>query len=231
MASIISQDLQDRFRNLACSLSALCLRGEIGVRPWSDPGVPYFAALERSHQEALVRSFAIQVQIYDRFLSSNSGLLDSWGIVKEFLRELGQTTAPDLGGFVGANDYLAVYDLGPRIILMGPNHLQHTSYTLEDLYCRSWMELFRRDEKIEKLLFERLLAFVQGKRTHTISNEDIPPHLIVESSSADCHSVTVESKAYSPLFHNEKPCGLLVINHGVRPASRFLPRPPSNLSP
>jgi hypothetical protein len=218
----------DRFRDLATSVSALCLRGEIGIRAWNDPGVPYFAALEPHHQQELLRSFTIQAEIYENILRSQRSLLDSWGILKEFLARVNLEAAPDLHGFVGPNDYLAVYDPGARILLLGPNHFQHMSYTLEDLYCRDWMELLRRDEKIEKLLFERLFAFIQGKRTHTISNEDIPPHIIVETKSAGRHSVTVESKAYSPLFRDGKPAGALVINHGVRPASRFLPKPPSS---
>jgi hypothetical protein len=229
MASPTSPALLNNFRELTTSVSALCLRGEIGIRAWKEAGVPYFAALEPHHQDELIRSFTVQLEIYERFLGAQRPLLDSWGILNEFLPRLNFDPAPDLHGFVGPNDYLAVYDLGARILLLGPNHFQHMSYTLEDLYCRNWMELLRRDEKIEKLLFERLFAFIQGKRTHTISNEDIPPHIIVETQSSGRHSVTVESKAYSPLFRDGKPAGVLVINHGVRPASRFLPKPPASL--
>ncbi|MGZ3658834.1 MAG: hypothetical protein ACXVCK_02010 [Bdellovibrionota bacterium] len=216
---------QARFRSLAPRICDLLFLEGIEAMPWHDPQLPFFSAMDSARRTALLHSLEAQLEAFERCRAQGESLDNPWASLAIFLELMNLQMAPDLAQFAGPDDYVAVYDRFQGMIFLSPNHLRGITYSLEDLYCRLWISLFRRDQKIEKILMERVFPFAHDQRMHTMSNEDIPPHIISETQSPGLRAVTVESKVYSPLFQKGSPAGFLSVNHAVRPVSRFLPKP------
>jgi hypothetical protein len=216
---------QLRFFELA-SLYCEILESEgIKAKPYRDANLPYFSKFTSVQKKSLLQSLESQIQVVTECLRGGGNLLDSWSLIWEFLKELKLAPAPDLLNHVTPDDYIAVYNQHGGMIFLTPNHLKLMSYSLEDLYCRSWLDIVRRDSRIEKILFDRVMDFVQGKRTQTLSNEDIPPHYLEESDSPDMRTATCRPKIYSPIFRDGKPAGFISVNQTIASISRLMPRP------
>jgi hypothetical protein len=211
-----------RFRDLSQVLCEQLRLANIKAVPWRDSELPHFAKLSTFRQAVLLKCFEAQIHIFHTHLKYDRGLSDAWSLTESFLQEMRLTPSPDLIHFLDPEDYIAVYDQNQTMIFLTPNHFNITSYSLEDFYCRVWIEMFRRDEQIEKILWERIVPFAMRKQTKTVSNEDIPPHFLYEVSSPEKWSGTCQSKAYSPIFQNDSPVGFISINQGFH-ASRNAP--------
>ncbi|MGE3260579.1 MAG: hypothetical protein AB7K68_02260 [Bacteriovoracia bacterium] len=214
-----------RFLELAQYYCDLLSREGIPALPWQDSSLPHFNRLEGNRQIALLKCLESQINVVSEALQNRGSLLDSWSLIWSFLKEMNFVPSSDLLNHITPDDYIAVYNLQHSMLFLSPNHLKLMSYSLEDLYCRSWMEIFTRDERITKVLMERAISFGQGKRRQTLSNEDVPPHFLAENQSPGMRIATCRSKAYSPIFQNGVPVGYISVNQTTASVSRVMPRP------
>jgi hypothetical protein len=215
---------QARFAELAVKYCELLNDEDIPAAPFRDPAVPYFSSLNGNHQTVLLKCLEAQLRVARNVVHGRGSLLDTWGIIWAFLTEMNFTAANDLIRFISPDDFVAIYNQHQMMLFLSPNHLNLVSYSLEDLYCRSWLQTFRRDPRVERVLIERAISFSHGRRTDTQSNEDIPPHLLTETDSPRMRMAMVRSRAYSPLFQNGVPVGFLSVNQTVVAPSRLPPR-------
>lgn len=216
---------QARFLELAGHYCDLLNRTGIPAKPWLDSKIPHFSRLDSLRQSLLLKCLEVQIHVVGNAIQYNGNLMDSWSLIWTFLQEMNLTPAGDLLNYLTPDDYIAVYNQQHAMMFLSPNHLMHMTYSIEDLYCRSWMEIFRRDERIERVLVERAITFGQGKRRNTLSNEDIPPHVVSEVESPGMRLATCRSKVYSPIFQNGVPVGYLAANQTISSTSRVMPRP------
>ncbi|MGZ3693216.1 MAG: hypothetical protein ACXWQO_03360 [Bdellovibrionota bacterium] len=213
-----------RFIELAAHYCELLQREGIPAVAWHNPELVHFNSLDGLKQSILLKSLESQINIVSAAIANHISLMDSWSLIWAFLKEMNFTPSPDIANHLAPDDYIAVYG-SQMMIFLTPNHLQLMTYSLEDLYCRSWIELFRRDERIERVLMERAVSFFQGNRTQTLSNEDIPTHLLAETLSPGFRVATCRSKVYSPLFQNGVPVAFMSVNQAATTTSRIIPRP------
>lgn len=203
----------ERFRDLTSRMRDLVLIEGIVAQPFSDPALPYFAALSDESREEMLRHFEIFLLIVSR--ASYEGLDISKSTRRlslDFLREAGLQPAPDLLEHLEDDDHLAAYNHRQQIVFLTPNHFRLMSYSIEDLYCRPWPMLFQRSEQIEKVLVSRALEFGRGLHTKTLVHSDVPPHLLTEINGPEKRTGTAQSKVYSPVFRNGRPAGFVAVN-------------------
>jgi len=215
----------ERYAILAKRISDLVVIDGIVARPWKDPSLPYFTKLSESAQEDLLHYLEIQGDVIARVSHGGHDLLKSCRrLALGFLKDSGLEPASDLLDHLEDDDYLAAYNHKQQMIFLSPNHLRLTSYSIEDLLCRPWPVLFRRNEMIEKILISRAIEFGRGLRTQTLVNSDIPPHFLTEVESTEVRSVTVQSKLYSPLFRDGQSAGFVSVNRSMPSISRAMPK-------
>lgn len=217
-----------RFVNLLQLIQGYYEMAGLPVEAFDNPSVPHFSALFEDRQIQLVNALEAQVSIIEDHLRQYKDLDDSVMIILAFLRKMNWTTPPELMSIVDAHDYLAIYSRFNYMLFLSPNHFRLTSYTLEDLYCRPPLELFRRPATIESILVKRLLKVSDGREHKIIMNDDIPPHAISEAFSRERRQGVVRAKGYAPVFLNDESIGFLSANFGQSLSSRAMPQPASS---
>lgn len=215
-SDILHSSLESRkeaFRRASTTICQILLNELINAKPFRDPELPFFSKLKVEQQEVLIKSFNVQIELLIAmpkqglsFLNSNRTLLLS------FLNKMGLTHSEDLLDYLADSDFVAAYNKFLEIIFLSPNHLIWMTYSLEEIHCRPWYELFRRESQIDQKLIERGKDFAKGKYTTTMLSTDIPPHRVSEISGAEKVKAISYSKFYSPLFKDGKPAGFLVSN-------------------
>ncbi len=132
--------------------------------------------------------------------------------------------AADLDSYFENGDYAAVYDCGQRMTFWTPNHHTWLSYSVEDILCRPWYDLFHRHESISHILQTRSAAMATDSAPALVHNFDVPSHVVSETFSPLKRSVTCRSKVYASLFRDGQLAGFLSINSGIALASIMQPR-------
>lgn len=204
---------KEAFRKAAISISQILLGELINVTPFWDPDLLYFSKLTVQEQELLIKSFNAQIELLQAMPKQGLSFLSSNRIlVLSFLNKMGLGHAEDLLDYLSDSDFVAAYNDRLQIIFLSPNHLIWMTYSLEEIHCRPWYELFSRDPVITQKLIERGMDFALGKRTTTMLSDDIPPHTVSEISGPESAKAISYSKFYSPLFKEGKASGFLVSN-------------------
>lgn len=222
-----SPDLEKNyFLHLTEQIQAVLKTQNISVLTCSSPELPFFSNLSADNQQGLLRNLEIYLELLIKLDKNKKNFLFvSQPLTLDFLKRVGLTPARDLVEFLENDDLVATYNDKQQMIFLTPNHFQWISYSLEDLLCRSWLELFQRNKLIEQVLIDRGQSLFKNSKGTTIQNLDIPPHTIIEAQSAEKRTATCYSKFYSPLFFNGKVAGMLSANKGALTTSRVLPTP------
>ena len=103
------------------------------------------------------------------------------------------------------------YGLDHRQIFRTFNFFEFTSYTVEDLYCRFWFDLYRRDEQVTKDLFESVVPMISGKSMESVYFFNASEHIVEERASLEMLRFWVKACCVTPLIHNEVLRGYLTI--------------------
>ncbi len=210
-----------RFQELTGAIRDLAAIDGIVILPWHDPALPNFFALTEKNQDAVLENLSSLVHVCSQLASKGESLWNARGLTSAFFKQVGLQLAPGVLENIQPSDLVAGYNRTQQMIYLSLNHFLLVSYSFEELYCRPWMELFRRHTMIEKVLIERCIRLVMGQSNSTISNEDIPPHTLTETESIDRRAAICKSRFYSALHCNGRPAGFISVNQG-RPFVREL---------
>lgn len=207
------QNNKSRFREITLKICEILATEGIRARPWNAEDLPYFSRFSPENRLALLHYLEIYLVVIEEISRARGSLLNSCRRqTTRFLELAGLSPTPDLVDHLVDGDFLAAYSREQQMIFVSPNHLQHMSYSIEDLYCRPWVTMFRRQERFEKTLLTRAFEFLSGQRRSTLSNLDIPPHVVTEIDSEERRTATVQSRLYSPLFNDDLVVGFISIN-------------------
>lgn len=214
-----------RFKALSSRACDLLATEGVRARPWRGEDLPHFGRLHDGAQIELNHFLELYVQVIAEASRDKRSIMNSTkSMFNRFLALSGLTVAADLDGEMRDGDFLAVYNRDQQMIYLSPNHLHYMSYSLEDLYCRPWMSMFRRNEFIEKILFGRAYEFLTARCRSTRFNLDIPPHVIYEVDSPEKRSATCQCRLHSPVFRDGEMIGFVSINNPLFAMSKLLPR-------
>lgn len=184
--------------------------------PYRDTSLPYFTKMPSVLQEKLLESLAIESDIIAQIARSGADPVRSGKrLTLDFLKRTGLDAPDDLLLYLEDADHISIYNREQQMIFLSPNHFIWMTYSLEEVLCRPWFELFRRDPKVEQVLRQRAAMMITAGLRESVSNFDIPAHLVAETESPAGREVTCRSKLYTPLFRHGKAAGFLALNNGT----------------
>lgn len=178
------------------------------IVPYAHPSLPIFSGLPVERQKAILDHFLI----YYRILASaetdhiefNDNLMLTWWA----LRELKMKPSSDLFSNLSKTDVIEIYDNEGVQIYRTLNFYNLTTYTMEDMLCTPWYELFSRDSKVTEQLME-CMARVLKSETQGIIHPDVADHVVKETRNPYFKPRLVRCKLISSLEGPDKKLGFL----------------------
>lgn len=212
IVSEFSVDHIERFKHIALEIKHLAGSQGHDFKAWRDPRLIYFSSLSPLRQEFVLEVLNSLKCAAHRIVNNGERLSNTWRLTWTVLKHMGLAPSSDLIEVVEDQDFVAAYNLHHQMIFASLNHFDFVSYSLEELYCRPWMEMFSRDPDVQNVLIERASSFTQGQCNQTISNADLPEHFVLETESPLQRRFLCRSRLYSPIYDRRKPAGFISMN-------------------
>jgi hypothetical protein len=216
-----TDDLKARFSQLALSLTRMAESANVRVIPYRAPSLPYFSRLPEAQQRSALKLLEHYISILCHAIHSGYKLDDpkmlTWVAIKSF----GFIPSSDLFHKIDPGDIVEIYDLDNFQIFRNLRFFEFCSYTVEDIYCRPWPSLFRRDETVTSEIFELLKVVYAENKVKVYERAHMPAQTVEETDSPLHYKLKIKGKYLGTLFDQSKKLSALV---SVETA-RFLKRP------
>jgi hypothetical protein len=200
----LSRPLGNQLKELLDSFAARMKNAGIQCVAYGDPALKVLNALTPERQRAVLSHF----MIYYKILASaeldqvelNDNLMLTWWALKELRMKPGSRAFNHLD----KTDVIEIYDNQGVQIYRTLNFYRLTTYSMEEMLCIPWYELFQRDERVTAQLmgwmdkiFKREIDF--------IVNPEVEDHVVREIRNLDFEPRLVRCKFIARL---EGPVGL-----------------------
>lgn len=202
---VLDQDLSlgsqvAEFREIALWFSRL---GEkftpaIVIRPFEDPSLPHFRALSVDARHRVLSSLRDTHQIWlesvheieanqssdqkeevENDASEQVRLVQSRALWRTLAKH-GFRFPSDLFTSIGHQDVVEVYTADSLQVFRSLHFFKVCSYTLEQIYCIPWFDLYQRDASANQQSFELLARAITGELRGLV-NEERDSHYVYES--------------------------------------------------
>lgn len=204
-----------KFRTLCEELSRLIEQEGWVVRPYSHPAMNFFKQLSPREREWAVNRLQDYLNICRQAHRSGNFIKDARFLVRQGLKHFDFSCDVKVEDYIQSKYVVEFYGLDHRQIFRTFNFFEFTSYTIEDMYCRLWFDLYRREESVTKFLFESVGPMMSGQSLDPVyfTTEE---HIVEERASLEMLRFWVKEYCVTPLIHKNALRGYLTILQ-VRP--------------
>lgn len=175
----------------------------LAVRPYSSSQLIYFQKMNDKQQLETTSGLKHFIEAAKRVLRLGHSLKDGEFFVKTALEYFGFEVHSDFAKYAFAQDVVVeFYTLNGMQLFRTFNYFELTSYTLEDIYCRQWHDLYERPDEFIQKMFAEVEALVMSedpKKTLVYG-----PHTIKERMSLEHLEVYCSGQHISPMCRNGK---------------------------
>jgi hypothetical protein len=164
----------------------------------------HFPALAAAARRQVLHTFGRYVEVAHEVRGEGWALVDDrrflWGMIKK----LGLRPDAELFDKLEDDDFIEILDTRDGIqIYRNLRYFSVCSYTLDDLLCRPWYELFYRDPKVVERIMGTVEAVLTARRAG-IFHYNAGVHVLDEISSESRYRCTLENRFLTPLFDHRR---------------------------
>jgi len=135
------------------------------------------------------------------------------------IRRLGLRPLSDVFAKLEKDDVIEIYNSDFIQVFRSLNMFRFLSYSLEEILCYQWFELFKREQNITESLLSIASNMGAGKITSTVE-PDLPAHTVEEIFSASKNWAKMKFRLITPLFGpHGQPAGLMTASKVVESGS------------
>lgn len=197
----------DIFKRLTEELSSLLEKEGVLVRPYAHPQLVHFNKINEKQQLEIISGLKHFIEAAKRVLRLGRSLKESEFFVRIALEYFGFEPHPEFEHRAFQKDVVVeFYALSGIQLFRTFNYFELTSYTLEDIYCRQWHDLYERPEETVTKMFsdvENLVISADPRKTLTYGTHIIKERASLERLEVLCHGMHI-----APMCRDGKMAGL-----------------------
>lgn len=201
---------QGIFRQHADGITRLIQEDGILFRPYSITSLPYFSSMSEQEQQDVLANITAYDKICQRVFQKNASLKNTHTMIEAALEHYGWTLNSEDFELISEDYLVEIYNQHHTQVFRSFNFFEHSSYTLEDLYCRKWFHLYERDLEDQTIVIEKVHEF-QMQTPPQRMKLDLPEQKIQEKDTLErlvCYS-TLEWLV--PVFKGPDLAGLMTL--------------------
>lgn len=206
-------NLVNQFMILANKTVQYAVSANVKLRAFSSPHLPYFSKLNTQDKQTVIEQLKTYNEICELVLSNAGDLADSSTLTWYALKKFNLRFPSDLFNFIEADSVVEVYDRSNVQIFRNFRFFEFSSYSLEDLLCRTWTELFTRgDESHTQSILDTSKKFYTKEITTVTPLSHVGAHRISESDSPYSYVMDATIDFLAPIYEQDRyPCGFIAI--------------------
>jgi len=203
-----------KFIDTVEKISAVVKSVGIDLKPYTTLELPYFTKLKDEAQNKALNNLETYYRICQQTVVGGKSLRDTAALTWFAIKEFGYRPPSELFNYINNENVIEIHTADGIQVFRNFEFYKYCSYTLEDLSCRPWNEIFEHDEK----LIPDILA-ISGRVLSGAVKSPIPanigPYLIKEVDSDKRLLLKSTFHYISPLFNSSGiPVAHIVIESG-----------------
>lgn len=201
------------FMTLAQQTVRFAALAQCKLKAFSGPNLPFFSKLGVLEQRNAIERLKIFNQICSDVLADGKSLKDSAALTWYALKKFNLIFSSDLFQYIRDENVIEIYDRNNVQLFRNFHFFDVSSYTLEDLLCRPWTDLFVRvNEEHTQAIIDTCQKFYTKEVTATVPLSQVGTHRIMESDSPFSFEVDAVVDYLAPLYDKSRyPCGFIAI--------------------
>jgi hypothetical protein len=181
--------------------------------PFSAPSMPFFNKLNQADKLKVLSGLRTFNEICEQILSEGKSLANAKAMTWYALRKFNLHFPSDLFDFIKDENVVEIYDRDNIQIFRNFRFFDVTSYSLEDLLCRPWVDLFARINMEHTMsIINTCNKFYTKELTSVTPLGYVGTHKIVETNSPFGFNVDATVDFVAPIYDKTKyPAGFIAI--------------------
>ncbi|MEZ4744054.1 MAG: hypothetical protein R3B45_16670 [Bdellovibrionota bacterium] len=192
-------NLVREYLKLLSTFCSLMKDTEIKAVPYREEAPLNFLNLDRKQQEKTIKDFRRYTKNCLAVINNGYSIVDDKQMLWSMMKELSVRPPSTLLQKLEDNIVIEIYDTAAWTqVFRNYRFYSLCSYTLDELLCKPWWELYLRNEEVTEKIFETAKKTCQLKKPE-ILYYNVGPHSQSEISGP-IH-VVIENKFTAPLFN------------------------------
>lgn len=202
-------ELSQDFRVISNEISNLAKPFGIRIIPYLDETLKLFSAQSAEAKKTIINSLNITRDLCNAAVKEQVDLANSRKLTWFALKAFGLIPSSDLLGLISDDDIVEIHNT-ERQLFRSFSYFNYCSYSLEELCCVPWTQLYVRNTFLEEQL---KTAIGETLATQKTVAPNVSQHLVEESASVFKYKINYSIKMMSPLKSMEgaKDCFLVAV--------------------
>lgn len=169
--------------------------------PYVNESLPYFSLCSVERKKNILGNLKANVEIYDSYLYESSGQkpTNPSALLWRALQQLELRPSGSLFSFISPDDVIEIHLIDGTQIFRNLAFFDYCSYSLEELYCCSWNDLYSHSSQALAKLMELDRKMFLGE-IRDVTALDFGSHIIKELRSPLKYQINAKMKYLAPLF-------------------------------
>lgn len=180
--------------------------------PYSHPSLPYFSRLSNEKKSIVLERLSLYLDACSDTISQTGSLKDSKSFTQQMFKKIDAITDPDFFEKINDDHVVEIYSSDNCQIFRNLKFFEISSYTLEDLYCREWWDLYKRDDEITKKIF-LVASQIYSSELNVLIDNVVEAHQLEETNSPFMYKMNISLNTLSPVIIENKISGLCAIEN------------------
>jgi hypothetical protein len=195
---IVDSPIVGKFRLLVEGFASILHDEGIAIEPYVGDFPRQFCSLDGDQQGAVLSSFERYLQVCAETIASGYHLKSDRQLLWQSLKNFGLCPTSDMMEHIEDGDLIEIYTNTGIQIFRNARLFPHCSYSLDDLLCKPWWQLFRRDQAVTDEILAMTRDLYSGRNPNT-QIYTMAPFYLEEVESPRLYRCLVQNKIMSPL--------------------------------
>ncbi|MDG0818093.1 hypothetical protein [Bdellovibrio svalbardensis] len=202
--------MNEQFKTLAQQICNLFLDEGVLIRPFSNPRLSFFATLPKETQKVVLNDMNSYRKLCETMKLRGQSLQSTRELTEQALLQLGLQANPDHLDVIENHHLVEIYNLNHTQIFRSFKYFEVSSYTLEDIYCRKWWNLYERSAEDESTI-QKIVSEFLGTSEKTIQRVQMPEHIIREKETLERLVIKTQILWLIPLYRGSEFAAIMAV--------------------
>lgn len=208
--------MKNAFIDLSVKLQRALGKEGLFIIPFEEPGLPFFSNLSKEQCSQIIEQLKVLLEITEEMQAQQIKVTDPANLIRVFFAKFDLHAPNWVIDSITKHDIVDVWNLESRLIIASFNFFDICSYSLEELFCRPWAELFSRDTDIHIQIFQLCRSLLNGEINQPVDMTYIPQHKVRETYAAQDSYAVMQPRIFSPVYSEHQLVGFMSVNRIIK---------------
>lgn len=208
--------MKNAFIDLSVKLQKVLGKEGLFIIPFEEPGLPFFSGLSKDQRAQIIGQMQTLLDIANDLQAHNMKVTEPANLIRTFFKKFNLHAPSWVVESITKHDIVDVWNLESRLIIASFNFFDICTYSLEELFCRPWSELFSRDNDVHIQIFQLCRSLLNGEITQPVDMTYIPQHKVRETYAPVDKYAVLQPRIFSPVYSGDKLFGFMSVNRIIK---------------